>query len=284
MELWDFRVEQIWGNNYNFNQPFLGSAWSALLLRSPRHNKLDCPFFSAFKTSTWDRKLYFTGEQGNHTATEDSDMNIINLTEHVLNQDQISVLSKGLGFLPCNKGNPFEIYKDICLFLRRVNFKLMFFGKTKEPTSGIQMLEMEESQLVDFLEENTWIDSDILDPPPPSGLANKSQRFPNFSNNKYLQMFLEAITEDIRSIKWDKIEPMVDNLSQSERKTLQELKELSNCIIKPSDKSGNVVLWPENEYLEEINRQLNDDKCYENGRTTPFPTLSIKTTIALLKH
>lgn len=35
------------------------------------------------------------------------------------------------------------------------------------------LLEIEESQIVDYLEGNTWIDSHILDPPPASGLANK---------------------------------------------------------------------------------------------------------------
>lgn len=61
----------------------------------------------------------------------------------------------------------------------------------------INTLEIDETQMVNFFEGNTWIDSAILDSPPKSDLANKSQRFPSFSNNKYLQMFLEATTEDI---------------------------------------------------------------------------------------
>lgn len=46
----------------------------------------------------------------------------------------------------------------------------------------------------------------------------------------------------------------MDNLMQSERTALQELKTLPNCIIKPSDKGVNAVLWPENQYLEEVYR------------------------------
>lgn len=56
---------------------------------------------------------YFTGEQGNNKESEKTDMNLINLTQHTLGLDHLSVLGRGLGFSPCNKGNPFDIYKDI---------------------------------------------------------------------------------------------------------------------------------------------------------------------------
>lgn len=79
---------------------------------------------------------------------------------------------------------------------------------------------------------NIWIDSDLLDPPPQSGLSNKSKKFPIFGNNRYLQMFLEAITHDLRSIDWEHIQPTKDNLTPGEHRALQDLKELRNCTIK----------------------------------------------------
>lgn len=88
-----------------------------------------------------------------------------------------------------------------------MNIRLMFFGKKNNTNVKAQphtLIDINDVQLVDYIEGNTWIDSDILDPPLPSGLAHKSQRFPSFANNKYLQMFLEAITEDIRTKEWEK--------------------------------------------------------------------------------
>lgn len=117
------------------------------------------------------------------------------------------------------------------------------------------------------------IDSGLLNPPLPSGLAKRSQHFPSFANNKYLQMLLEAITHDICTIEWEKIQPSIDNLTQGKKITLQELKSLPDCIIKPSDKGGNVVLWQEKQYLEEVFRQLNDPSCYESWNNNPFPNL-----------
>lgn len=90
-------------------------------------------------------------------------------------------------------------------------------------------------------------------------------------------MFQEAITKDLRFIDWELIHPIVEYQMNTriptpdERKTLQELKELPECVIKPSDKGGNVVLWQEKNYLEEVYRQLNDPSCYEKWPKKSVP-------------
>lgn len=43
----------------------------------------------------------------------------------------IALLSKGLSFSPVEQMDHFEVYKDLCHFLRRVYFKLIFLGREK---------------------------------------------------------------------------------------------------------------------------------------------------------
>lgn len=59
----------------------------------------------------------------------------------------------------------------------------MYYGKdnNRDNTQGTNQFEcLGDTELVDYFEENTWIDSDLLDPTPPSELANKS------NNSQYL--------------------------------------------------------------------------------------------------
>ncbi|XP_077113029.1 uncharacterized protein LOC143768221 [Ranitomeya variabilis] len=61
-----------------------------------------------------------------------------------------------------------------------------------------------------------------------------------------------------------------DNLTRQQRKALKELGSLKDITIKPSDKGGNIVLWPSSMYEKEAYKQLNDPKCYK--RLTFNPT------------
>lgn len=135
-------------------------------------------------------------------------------------------------------------------------------NKNKTEQSIQEFVDLDETELGEYI-GNTWVNSDLLDPPLSSGLANTSELFPSFGTNRHLQMFVEAITQDLRSIDWEQIQPIKDNLTPGKCRALQDLKDLPECIIKPSDKGGNVVLWHERDYLEEVIRHLNDLVCYE---------------------
>ncbi|XP_053547165.1 NXPE family member 1-like [Bombina bombina] len=53
-----------------------------------------------------------------------------------------------------------------------------------------------------------------------------------------------------------------DNLSQGERKALNELMFHKELVIKPADKGGNVVILDQNYYISEAIRQLSDNDQY----------------------
>ena len=54
------------------------------------------------------------------------------------------------------------------------------------------------------------------------------------------------------------------NLSPSEEKALQDLKERKDIVIKPADKGGAVVVWRRDLYLQEAQRQLSDTSFYSS--------------------
>ena len=56
---------------------------------------------------------------------------IINLSQHILNQDEISLLSKGLNFIPTPKpDHPAKILQDLLLFDRKLGLKYHFHQDT----------------------------------------------------------------------------------------------------------------------------------------------------------
>uniref|UniRef100_A0A803JIM5 GIY-YIG domain-containing protein n=1 Tax=Xenopus tropicalis TaxID=8364 RepID=A0A803JIM5_XENTR len=59
------------------------------------------------------------------------------------------------------------------------------------------------------------------------------------------------------------------NLSQGERSAIIQIKNWDDVVIKPSDKGGNVVIWPKILYVAEALKQLTDGKCYSKLHHDP---------------
>ena len=53
------------------------------------------------------------------------------------------------------------------------------------------------------------------------------------------------------------------NLSKEEREALKKLIENKNIIIKPADKGSAIVIWDNDDYLNECNKQLRNTNVYE---------------------
>ena len=44
-------------------------------------------------------------------------------------------------------------------------------------------------------------------------------------------------------------------------------------LVKPADKGGAIVIWPEDSYLKEAYRQLNDSNYYQKIQQDPAPDI-----------
>ncbi|CAJ0946822.1 unnamed protein product [Ranitomeya imitator] len=60
-----------------------------------------------------------------------------------------------------------------------------------------------------------------------------------------------------------------DNLKYEQRRALDELMKMKEIVFKPSDKGGNIVVWPCTQYEKEALRQLGDPSCYERLSQDP---------------
>ena len=58
------------------------------------------------------------------------------------------------------------------------------------------------------------------------------------------------------------------NLSKEEYLALGSLQNGGSVVIKPADKGSAVVVWDRTDYLKEAERQLSDEKTYEENRIT----------------
>ena len=81
-----------------------------------------------------------------------------------------------------------------------------------------------------------------------------------------LELFLSQTERDILSILPGKATNY--NLPKKEYLILCSLQNDRGVIIKPADKGSTVVVWDRNDYLKEAERQLRDEKTYEEIRIT----------------
>ena len=72
--------------------------------------------------------------------------------------------------------------------------------------------------------------------------------------------FLNAVKLSINKSKRNKPS---DNLTVDERNAIQELKSRQDIFIKPADKGSGTVVMDRDWYINECNRQLNDNKFYK---------------------
>ncbi|CAJ0931577.1 unnamed protein product [Ranitomeya imitator] len=94
----------------------------------------------------------------------------------------------------------------------------------------------------------------------------KPKKFPPLSLYPDIDLFVRLVTEEFRRIPTG---IQHDNLTRRQRKAIKELKSLDNVVIKPSDKGGNIVLWPSPMYEKETFRQLKDSSCYKHLTFNP---------------
>ncbi|XP_056423852.1 uncharacterized protein LOC130362821 [Hyla sarda] len=109
----------------------------------------------------------------------------------------------------------------------------------------------------------------------PRYLLPKSVTFPPTTLVPEVDMFIKLVIRDLRRLAETRAS---DNLTYPQRKAVQELRALKNVVIKPSDKGGNVVLWPSHMYEKEMFRQLRDSNCYK--RLTFNPLMSYQQELA----
>ena len=158
--------------------------------------------------------------------------------------DEISLLSKGLNFIPTPRpDHPAKLLQDFLLFDRKLRLKYHFY---------------QEQQVTPETDSDTSTDEET---PPSTILAPSSGWTPPSGQDPFLDtcrsMTLKTLQEEII-----KRRDYRRNLKKHEITALRNLQQNQNITIKPADKGGTIVIQDKNKYIAECERQLNNNDHY----------------------
>ena len=156
--------------------------------------------------------------------------NVFNLSKKVLNEIEIKVLEKGLGFVPTpNIINEEDLRRDFGEFSRKMRCKWYF---RDEPYHNFREVPV-------FRPKSNW-------KPPPG--------------HPCVELFLSKLESELFSFLPGKSQAY--NLTKEEWLAMRNLAEDRSIIIKPADKGSCVVVWDREDYLAEGYKQLWDTSTY----------------------
>ena len=143
--------------------------------------------------------------------------NVVNLSKRKLNGTDISLLSKGLNFVPtCNNMDKAKLKMELEAFGRMLRLKWHFRNENKD------------------------IHRDMFKP---------KSKFNPRNKDAAIELYLSSLEEKLMKVEVPK--DKFNNLTNSERKALYDLKNDKSIVIKSADKGSLVVMWDREEYIKE---------------------------------
>ena len=157
---------------------------------------------------------------------------VFNLSKKVLTETEICILEKGLGFPPATtRVNESDLKRDFNELSQTMRCKWYFRNEPKENFSEKPVFNV----------KSNWN--------PPNG-------------HSALEIFLSKLENEVFSVLPGT--PHNYYLSKEEWLAMRDLAEDRNIIIKLADKGSCVVLWDREDYLAEVEKQLQDVDMYED--------------------
>ena len=154
--------------------------------------------------------------------------NVINLSKRNLSDAEISLLSKGLKFVPTPSSvNKARIKEELEIFCRKLRLKWHFRNDEREIT---------------------------INP------FQKKSKFTPKRSDAAIEIYLSRLEEEILNID---TRLNYSNLNKEERKALYSLRDHTSIIIKEADKGSGIVVWDRDDYLEEAKKQLDGKEVYK---------------------
>ena len=169
-----------------------------------------------------------------------------------LSPSEISLLDKGLTFVPTPKISLSPILEAASKFSRRLKIHNYFHSRP----------QLKHSTKPKYTKKSSWTPSD---------------KIINEDLVNHINQFTKEITETIQ------IQQENNNLSVNERKSIKFLKQHPNLVIKKADKGSAVVLLDKANYIQEGLRQLNNSNHYKQLDEPLYPQTAIKIDSILTK-
>ena len=155
--------------------------------------------------------------------------NVVNLSKRVLSTAEISLLSKGLKFIPTpNSINIAKIKENLEVFGRKLRLKWHF--RNQDNFSPIDP----------FVEKSRF----------------------NPKSDSMIEVYLSCLEDRIVKMA-ENFKPSFYNLTKEEKAALNTLRDDTSIVIKEADKGSAVVVWDREDYIKEASSQLKDKDVYE---------------------
>ena len=156
--------------------------------------------------------------------------NAVNLPKRKLSKSEISLLSKGLKFIPAsNTINKAKLKVELEVFGRMLRLKWFFRDHEKE--------------------------------------FNPDKIKPKSTFKSTFELYLSSLEKKLISIEIPK--DKYNNLTREEWGALFDLKNDKTIVIKGADKWSAVVAWDRDDYIQEAEKQLRDKEIYEEVSNDP---------------
>ena len=191
---------------------------------------------------------------------------VYNLSKYELSADELSLLEKGLSFIPTARGYPkADVKQSLEKQQRKLRLKNYFQddGTLKEPKTVKEIFKYPSRWEPSY---ETPMDKEVKE-----CLVGLDRDVWNEFNAT------SAWARDTLRI------PSKDNLTRGERNAIKTLRSNPNIIIKPADKGGAVVIMNVDDYEAEGLRQLQNTKYYEELDGPVYPETAKKLTEVLSK-
>ena len=161
--------------------------------------------------------------------------NVINLSRINLPRSEISLLSKGLKFVPsANKIDRAKLKRELEEYGRKL--RLIWHFRNDERTFSTDKFRPKSS-------------------------------FNPRNKDAIIETYLSSLEERLLDIEIPS--RRYNNLTKEERDALYSLRDDSSIIIKGADKGSVVVVWDREDYLKEAYKQLEDREVYEEVPNDP---------------
>ncbi|XP_052262490.1 uncharacterized protein LOC127866129 [Dreissena polymorpha] len=168
------------------------------------------------------------------TKHDENKMSVVtNLSKKTLTDAQISLLSKGLKFIPTRKTiDKGKLLTDLSAWERRMRLKEYFYSEDAEHRTRNDEHQYKKKT-------STWT--------------------PKAGRDKWLDTYIQAVKDDIicglkRKFKY--------NLSKSEEQAIKELLHDDDIVIRPADKGSGIVIMDREDYVKKMKCEMPDSETY----------------------
>ena len=219
--------------------------------KRPRKRQGTWQAMKAHHKKTYRSKRTILRKLTKHKASD----NIINLSDHILTTAEISILSKGLSFIPKpEKMDKEDILSGLTKLKSQIILKTNPIPREKTPTMITNVPDL----------YNPWDTINNF------RTSSNNPELPKPRDQKVISL-LQNLEEDIKQNILNEEQEPGDNITRAERIALENLALNEDLIINKADKGSTVVVQNKTDYVAEGLKHLCDPSIYRKltHNTTP---------------